>query len=166
MQGRTIKNIILAIYYYSSKKAGYGKTFKQISIMFKVPERAIKKAYTSIAHFLQDPFEKENESNNIPINLIRDFIGEDKSKYEIKMVAFKILENIYNKGFLEGKSPKTLAGLSLFLSYKLFNDNLYDRKEFHKEFCTETTLMKAYNEIKCNLQMIIPENYYDKLYLL
>ena len=166
MQGRSIENTILAIYYYSSKKAGYDKTFKQISIMFKVPERAIKKAYTSIVHFLQDPLEKENESNNIPINLIRDFIGEDKSKYEIKMVAFKILENIYNKGFLEGKSPKTLAGLSLFLSYKLFNDNLYDRKEFHKEFCIETTLMKAYNEIKCNLQMIIPENYYDKLHLL
>jgi transcription initiation factor TFIIB len=166
MQGRAIKNIILAIYYYSSKKAGYDKTFKQIANMFNVPERAIKKAYTSIVPFLQDPLEKENGSNNIPINLIRDFIGEDKSKYEIKMVASKILENIYNKGFLEGKSPKTLVGLSLFLSYKLFNDNLYDRKEFHKEFCTETTLMKAYNEIKCNLQMIIPENYYDKLYLL
>jgi transcription initiation factor TFIIIB Brf1 subunit/transcription initiation factor TFIIB len=166
MQGRSLKNIILAIYYYSSKKTGYDKTFKQISIMFNVPERAIKKAYTSIAGFLDDPLEKENESNNIPINLIRDFIGEDKSKYEIKMTAFKILENIYNKGFLEGKSPKTLAGLSLFLSYKLFNDNLYDKKEFHKEFCTEATLMKAYDEIKCNIKMIIPENYYDKLHLL
>ena len=82
------------------------------------------------------------------------------------MTAIKILENIYNKGFLEGKSPKTLAGLSLFLSYKLFNDNLYDKKEFHKEFCTMTTLMKAYDEIKFNLKMIIPENYYDKLHLL
>ena len=100
MQGRTLKNIILAIYYYSSKKTGYDKTFKQISIMFNVPERAIKKAYTSIVPFLQDPLEKENGSNNIPINLIRDFIGEDKSKYEIKMVASKILENIYNKGVL------------------------------------------------------------------
>ena len=166
MQGRNLKNIILAIYYYSSKKAGYVKTFKQISIMFNVPERALKKAYTSIVGFLDDPFEKENESNNIPINLIRDFIGEDESKYEIKMIAINILENIYNKGFLEGKSPKTLAWLSLFLSYKLFNDNLYDKKEFHKEFCTMTTLMKAYDEIKGNLKMIIPENYYDKLHLL
>jgi transcription initiation factor TFIIB len=161
-----IKNIILALYYYSSKKAGFDKTFKQIAIMFNVHERAIKKAYTSIVGFLNDPIEKENESNNIPTNLIREFIGEDESKYEIKMVAFKILENIYNKSFLEGKSPKTLAGLSLFLSYKLFNDNLYDKKEFHKEFCTEATLMKSYNEIKCNLKMIIPENYYDKLHLL
>jgi transcription initiation factor TFIIB len=166
MQGRSLKNIILAIYYYSSKKVGYDKTFKQISIMFNVPERAIKKAYTSIAGFLDDPFEKENESNNIPINLIRDFIGDDESKYEMKKTAFKILENIYNKSFLEGKNPKTLAGLSLFLSYKLFNDNLYDKKEFHKEFCTEATLMKAYDEIKCNIKMIIPENYYDKLHLL
>ena len=166
MQGRSIKNIILALYYHSSKKAGFDKTFKQISIMFNVPERALKKAYTSIIGFLNDPLEKENESNNIPINLIREFIGEDKNKYEIKMVAFKILENIYNKGFLEGKSPKTLAGLSLFLSYKLFNDNLYDKKEFHKEFCTEATLMNSYNEIKCNLKMIIPEKYYDKLHLL
>ena len=166
IQGKKLKNIILAIYYYSSKKAGFDKTFKQISLMFNVPERAILKAYTSIIGFLDDPLENENESNNIPINLIRDFIGDDESKYEMKKTAFKILENIYNKGFLEGKNPKTLAGLSLFLSYKLFNDNLYDRKEFHKEFCTETTLMKAYNEIKCNLQMIIPENYYDKLYLL
>ena len=37
MQGRAIKNIILAIYYYSSKKAGYDKTFKQIANMFNVP---------------------------------------------------------------------------------------------------------------------------------
>ena len=166
MQGRSLINIILAIYYYSSKKAGFDKTFKQISLMFNVPERAIHKAYTSIVGFLDDPLEKENESNNIPINLIRDFIGDDESKYEMKKTAFKILENIYNKSFLEGKNPKTLAGLSLFLSYKLFNDNLYDKKEFHKEFCTKATLMKAYDEIKCNIKMIIPENYYDKLHLL
>jgi len=166
MGGRNLKNIILAIYYYSSKKAGYCKTFKKISIMFNISERALKKAYISIASFLDDPLEKENESNNIPRNLISDFIGEDKSKYEMKMAAFKILENIYNKGFLEGKSPKTLVGLSLFLSYKLFNDNLYDKEEFHKEFCSEATLMKAYNKIKCDLKMIIPENYYDKLHLL
>ena len=166
IQGKKLKNIILAIYYYSSKKAGFDKTFKQISLMFNVPERAIHKAYTSIIGFLDDPLENENESNNIPINLIRDFIGDDESKYEMKKTAFKILENIYNKSFLEGKSPKTLAGLSLFLSYKLFNDNLYDKKEFHKEFCTKATLMKAYDEIKCNIKMIIPENYYDKLHLL
>jgi len=166
MGGRNLKNIILSIYYYSSKKAGYCKTFKKISIMFNISERALKKAYISIASFLDDPLEKENESNNIPRNLISDFIGEDKSKYEMKMAAFKILENIYNKGFLEGKSPKTLVGLSLFLSYKLFNDNLYDKEEFHKEFCSEATLMKAYNKIKCDLKMIIPENYYDKLHLL
>jgi len=165
MQGRSIINIILAIYYHVSKKAGYGKTFKQISLMFNIPERAIKKAYTSIARFLNDPLEKENESNDMPINLIRDFIGEDRSKNDVKMLAFKILENIYNNGFLEGKNPKTLAGLSLFLSYKLFCDNLYDEKEFHKEFCTKTTLMKAYDEIKCNIKKIIPENYHDKLYL-
>ena len=124
MQGRKIEIIILAIYYHVSKKAGYGKTFKQISLMFNVPERAIKKAYISIVRFLYDPLgnENENESNEINKNLIREFLGEDKSKYELKMCAYKILENIYNNSILEGKSPKTLAGLSLFLSYKLFND--------------------------------------------
>lgn len=168
MQGRKIEIIILAIYYHVSKKAGYGKTFKQISLMFNVPERAIKKAYISIVRFLYDPLgnENENESNEINKNLIREFLGEDKSKYELKMCAYKILENIYNNSILEGKSPKTLAGLSLFLSYKLFNDNLYDRKEFHKEFCSESTLMRAYDEVKSNFKMIIPENYHDKLYLL
>ena len=166
MQGRKMEQIILAIYYHASKKAGYGKTFKQISLMFNVPERKIKKAYTSIVGFLHDPLENENESNGININLIREFIGEDKSKYKLKICSIKILENIYNNGILEGKSPKTLAGLSLFLSYKLFNDNLYDRKEFHKEFCTEATLMRAYDEVKSYFKMIIPENYHEKLYLL
>jgi len=164
IQGRNLKKI-LAIYYYSGKKDGYDKTFKKISIMFNITERSLKKAYTSIADFLDYPLEKEKESNNIPLNLIRDLIGEDESKYEMKM-ASKILENIYNKSFLDGKSPKTLAGLSLFLSYKLSNYNLYDKEEFHKEFCSEATLMKAYDKIKCDLKMIIPENYYDKLHLL
>lgn len=166
MQGRNINNIILGIFYYACKKAGYVKTFKQISLMFNIPERSIKKAYSSIQYYLVESPQKEEEIINIELTLIRDFIGEDVNKNELKILAFEIVKNINSINLLEGKSPKTIAGISLFLAYKLLNESCYNKNEFYIHFCSDNTLIRICDEIKNKISLIVPKEFSDKLHLL
>ncbi len=131
MQGRKINNIIIAIYYYVIKISEIGKTFKQISEMFNVREREIKKAFTSIQSVLVNSSEEfGNELNNMT-NYINNFFEKNENENninkselnEVKSLSLEILESIYKSNILEGKRLTTITGLSLFLSYKLLNKN-------------------------------------------
>ena len=95
---------------------------------------------------------------------IRTFVGGNEDKYILRELTFKIVENINNTSLLEGKNPKTIVGLSLLLSYKLLNDNLFDEKEFYSMFSNKTTLNKSYDIIKDSLNLIIPERYNKELF--
>ena len=174
MQGRKINNIIIAIYYYVIKISEIGKTFKQISEMFNVREREIKKAFTSIQSVLVNSSEEfGNELNNMT-NYINNFFEKNENENninkselnEVKSLSLEILESIYKSNILEGKRLTTITGLSLFLSYKLLNKNSYDEKNFYKYFCSKYTLMMAYEEIKNYIFLIVHNKYSDKLYLI
>ena len=165
MQGRNINHIILGIFYYVCRKEKCAKTIKEIALMFNVTERVIKKAFNNIKSDIVEPKTNEDEINEIEKNYIRTFIGGNIGKYDLKMLSFEIVENINKNNLLEGKSPKTIAGLALFLSYKLLSDNLDDKMEFYSMFCNKNTLKKSYDEIKTFLNIIIPQKYTDKIYL-
>ena len=165
MQGRNINHIILGIFYYVCRKEKCAKTIKEIALMFNVTERVIKKAFNNIKSDIVEPKINDDEINEIEKNYIRTFIGGNIGKYDLKMLSFEIVENINKNNLLEGKSPKTIAGLALFLSYKLLSDNLDDKMEFYSMFCNRNTLKKSYDEIKTFLNIIIPQKYADKIYL-
>ena len=157
MQGRKSVNIILGIFYYVCRKAQVAKTIKQIALMFNVEEREIKKGFNKIKSIIVEPIDKE-EMKKIVENHITTYLN-GKNKTEIKMLSFQINENIIEKGLLEGKSPRTLAGMSLFLSYKLSNDNFNDEIEFFSFFSNQATLKKSFDEIKNSLKLILPEKF-------
>ena len=165
MQGRKINHIILGIFYYVCRKEKCAKTIKEIALMFNVTERVIKKAFNNIKSDIVEPKTNDDEINETEKNYIRTFIGGNIGKYDLKMLSFEIVENINKNNLLEGKSPKTIAGLALFLSYKLLSDNLDDKMEFYSKFCNRNTLKKSYDEIKTFLNIIIPQKYADKIYL-
>ena len=163
MRGRNIIHIIIVIYYYVCKKEGSAKTFKQVVELFhsldpNFNERIIKKAFNSIKFEMVEPSD-ENENIDSQQHLILTFVGGSEEKYELRKLAFKIVENFNNSNLLEGKNPKTIAGLSLLLSYKLLNDNLFDKNEFYSMFSNKTTLKKSYDIIKDSLNLIIPDEY-------
>ena len=162
MQGRKIKDIIIGIYYYLCRKNNLAKTIKEISNMFNITERSIKKAFNSIKSDIVEP-KDENELNNIEKNYIQTFLEGFTIRYNLKILTYEIIDNFNNCGILEGKSPKTIAGISLILSCKLMNDKLYDNKDFYNMFSSKNTLKKAYNEIKDHLNLIIPHKYADNL---
>ena len=165
MQGRNFNHIILGIFYYVCRKEKCAKTIKEIALMFNVTERVIKKAFNNIKSDIVEPKINDDETNETEKNYIRTFIGGNIGKYDLKMLSFEIVENINKNNLLEGKSPKTIAGLALFLSYKLLSDNLDDKMEFYSMFCNKNTLKRSYDEIKPFLNIIIPQKYTDKIYL-
>ena len=165
MQGININHIILGIFYYICRKEKCAKTIKEIALMFNVTERVIKKAFNNIKSDIVEPKATDDEIKEAEKNYIRTFIGGNIGKYDLKMLSFEIVENINKNNLLEEKSPKTIAGLALFLSYKLFSDNLDDKMEFYSKFCNRNTLKKSYDEIKTFLNIIIPQKYADKIYL-
>ena len=165
MQGRNINHVILGIFYYVCRKGECAKTIKEIALMFNVTERVIKKAFNNIKSDIVEPKATDDEIKEAEKNYIRTFIGGNIGKYDLKMLSFEIVENINKNNLLEGKSPKTIAGLALFLSYKLFSDNLDDKMEFYSMFCNKNTIKKSYDEIKTFLNIIIPQKYADKIYL-
>lgn len=163
MQGRNINHIILGIYYYVCRRLKCAKTIKEIALMFNVSERVIKKAFNSVKSDIVEPEINEDNINDVEKNYITTFIGGNIGKYEHKKLAFKIVENINKNNLLGGKNPKTVAGLALFLSYKLLNDNLDDKKEFHSMFCNKNTLKNAFEEVKPFLKIIVPQEYIDRV---
>ena len=130
MQGRNLRHIIIALYYYACRKSNMAKGLKEVSKMFpSVTERQIKKAFNSIKSHIVE-YDDEDELIQIEKNFIQSYIGGNIQKYDIKMTSYKILENINKNSIFEGKNPNTIAGLSLLLSYKLFNDNSDNLEDF------------------------------------
>ena len=116
MQGRNLRHIIIALYYYACRKSNMAKGLKEVSKMFpSVTERQIKKAFNSIKSHIVE-YDDEDELIQIEKNFIQSYIGGNIQKYDIKITSYKILENINKNSIFEGKNPNTIAGLSLLLS--------------------------------------------------
>ena len=92
---------------------------------------------------------------------IQTFLGGNINNYDVKMLSLEIIKNTIKYELLEGKSPKTIAGLALIIAYTLYNDNSYDKNELYKFFSNKNTLTKSYKVIKDNLNLIVPQKYKD-----
>ena len=163
MQGRNLNHIIIALYYYASRIDGQAINFKEVAKRFSsVTERQIRKAFNSIKCYVADD-DNEDELTKVEKNYIQLYIGGNQEKYKAKMLAYEIIDNINRNSLLEGKSPNTIAGLSLLLSYRLLNDNSDNSNEFFETFSNKATLSKAFEEIKWSLNKIIPQEYNEQI---
>ena len=168
MQGNKINNIILGIYYYECIKDNCFISFKDIALMFNkilpdITDKIIEKTFNSIKEFILEPSLNDDEINGIEKKLIQDYFGENdnenNNQTKIKMLAIRIVENINGNYLLQGKNPKTVAGLALDLSYKLLNNNIDDKKKFYSMFCVKNTIKNTYEEIRPFLNKIVPPDY-------
>ena len=163
MQGRNINHIIIALYYYACRKENMAKSFKDVVKMFpSITERQLKKSFNWVKREIVD-YEDENELIKIEKNYVYLYIGDGMEKSDLRRLSYKIIENINKSAVLEGKSPNTIAGLSLILSYKLLNDNSDDFKDFFSTFSTKNTLIKSFEEINNQLEKVIPNEYLNKI---
>lgn len=161
MQGRNIKHIIIGIYYYVCRKSNMAKTIKEISDMFNVSERIIKRAFNSIKKDIVEPSVDENEMLNIENNFIRTFLNANYPNSKINELASELLGNINKTSILEGKNPKTISGIALYIAFKLMDAKI-DESPFYQKFSNKNTLRRSYEEIKNYLGQIIPMNFMEK----
>lgn len=162
VRGRNMRQIIIGIYYYVLRKNNQAKTIKEISSEFNVKERIVKKAINGIKFDIIEPMD-ENKIIDMENNYVDSFIGGGINTYNLKLLSHDIIGNFNKNDILEGKSPKTVAGLSLILASKLLNDNLFDNEDFFSNFSSKNTLEKSFEEIKSCLKLIIPQKYADKI---
>ena len=163
MQGRNLNHIIIALYYYACRKENMAKSFKDVVKMFPfITERQLKRSFKWIEGEIVE-YEGEDELIKIEKNFVYLYLGPDIEKNHLRELSYKIIENINKSAVLEGKSPNTIAGLSLILSYKLLNDNSDDFKDFFSTFSSKCTLIKSFEEIKNQLEKVIPNEYFDKI---
>ena len=163
MQGRNFNHIIIALYYYAKKVEDEAITFRDITKIFpSIKEREITKACNYIKECIPDNTSEE-ELIKFEQNFIHLYIGKNQEKYDAKMLAYEIIKKINKNSLLEGKNPKTVAGLSLLLSFKLLNENIDNREKFFSTFSNKATLSKTFKEIKNSLEKIIPEKYSDQI---
>ena len=161
MQGRNLNHIIVALYYYALRIEQIPQSYKEVAKTFTfINERQIKKAFTSIEREIGE-CETQEDIIKKEKNYIHLYIGRNKEK--VKSLAYQIIENINKNAILEGKSPNTVAGLSLQLSYKLLSDNSDNSKDFFSTFSVKNTLNKAFIEAKPILDKIIPSTFSNKI---
>ena len=173
---KNLEYIVKGLYYYVCIKKQIGKTYTEIAMEFlseedkknkkKIinEEHKIKKGFNDISREIENFGEEDNDYHTMR-NYINTYLGNDKSKKEIKGHCQKIFSNIDEKGFLGDKQLKTKVGLSLLLSFKLSKQNI-DKKTFYVKFSSKYILKNAFKEIKDNLKEIIPDELSDKLNLL
>ena len=163
IQRKNLNHIIIALYYYVCLREKMAKSFKDVAKMFPpITERQIKKAFNFIKSdigYVQD----KNEFIDIEKNCIMIYMGEKFYKYEAKILSYKILENINNNGLLKRKTPNTVAGLALMLSYKLLNYEPDNNEDFFRTFSTKGVIIKAFKDIKNQLDKVIPSEFNDKI---
>ena len=163
LNGRNINHVILALYYYVLRKEKIARSFRDVAEMFpSVTEKQIRKTFNGIKEVVVD-YVKEDELISMEQNYIKLYTERDASKSEAKELSSIIIKNINNNAVLEGKSPTTVAGLSLLLSYKLRNENYDDFKTFFTNFASKISLKRAFEQIKNELDKVIPSDYLKKI---
>ena len=162
MKGRNLKTMICAMYFIASRKSNLSKSFKEISKMFGVEEKRIKKAYNYIKTVVVNSLSPE-ELNSTTTNYIRSFCEANNENNNFINLASDISKNINDSCILEGRNTRTIAGISLLIASKLIIPEKINKKMICNEFATENTMDNVFEKIRGFLDKIIPEEYQSNI---
>ena len=151
--------MICAMYFIASRKANLSKSFKEISKVFNIEEKRIKKAYNYIKTVVVNSLSPEQLNDTIN-NYIRSFV---KKMDTFIQLASDIAKNINESGLLEGRNTRTITGISLLLASKLVKTAKLNKKIICDEFATENTMDTVFEKIKIALDKIIPAEYNSQI---
>ena len=77
------------------------------------------------------------------MNYIRTFIDDNQLNSTLKELSYNIAKKINEGSFLDGKCPKTVAGLALILSCKIINESIDNKNEFYKKLTNKNSLKQS-----------------------
>ena len=150
------------MFFIASRKSNLSKSFKEISKMFGVEEKRIKKAYNYIKTVVVNSLSPE-ELNSTTTNYIRSFCEANNENNNFINLASDISKNINDSCILEGRNTRTIAGISLLIASKLIIPEKINKKMICNEFATENTMDNVFEKIRGFLDKIIPEEYQSNI---
>ena len=162
MKGRNLKTMICAMYFIASRKKGLSKSFKEISKMFGIEEKRIKKAYNYIKTVVVNSLTPEQLFETIK-NYIVSFCEENREDYVFKQLASDIAEKINDSCILEGRNTKTITGIALLIAFKLVKTQNINKRMICENFATENTMDIVFEKLKPSLDRIIPKEYQNQI---
>ena len=163
MKGRNLKTMICAMYFIASRKSGLSKSFKEISNMFGIEEKRIKKAYNYIKTVVVNSLTPEQLNETIN-SYITSFCEENREKYPYRALASSIAQKINETSLLEGRNTKTITGISLLIASKLIPTENVNRRIICDKFASDNTMDTVFEKkLKGSLDKILPEEYHDKI---
>ncbi len=167
MKGRNLNCLIGALYFIASKKSNVDVTFDEVSSTLHLDISRLKKAHNFITKHIGSESSPEQLKSTIK-NFIFQFANENHTLFDsdnkksAKFLALTISENIVGSYLLEGRNPKTLAGLSLLIANEILkgkSNNNITAKSLSKKFVTKGTFLTVFEKIKPSLDYIIPDEY-------
>ena len=162
MKGRNLKTMICAMYFIASRKKGLSKSFKEISKMFGIEEKRIKKAYNYIKTVVVNSLTPEQLYETIK-NYIVSFCEENREEYQYRQLASDIAEKINDSCILEGRNTKTITGIALLIAFKLVKTQNINKRMICENFATENTMDIVFEKLKPYLDKIIPKEYQNQI---
>ena len=162
MKGRNLKTMICAMYFIASRKKGSSKSFIEISKMFGIEEKRIKKAYNYIKTVVVNSLTPEQLYETIK-NYIVSFCEENREEYQYRQLASDIAEKINDSCILEGRNTKTITGIALLIAFKLVKTQNINKRMICENFATENTMDIVFEKLKPYLDKIIPKEYQNQI---
>ena len=164
IKGHNIKYLIAAMYFRACRDNNIAKSFKDIAEILGLEERKIKKSYNFIRKVITS-----NVSPEIlvqaAINYIKTFCEECTLDKKFEKLACDIATNINNSNLLEGRSTQTIAGFSVFIANKIIPSSKISIEKISKKFARQMTLEHVYRKVKDQINIFIPEEYHNKLFI-
>ena len=162
MKRRNLKTMIYAMHFIASRKKGLSKSFTEISKVFGIEEKRIKKAYNYIKKIVVKSLSAEQLNETIK-NYIDSFCEKNREDYQYKQLSSDIAEKINDSCLLEGRNTKTITGISLLIAFKLVKTQNVNKKMICDNFAKENTMNIVFEKIKDFLVRIIPEKYHNQI---
>ena len=141
-KGRSIESVVAAVIYIACRMCSVPLKSHDIEGASGVASEDIKRAYNAVKGYV-DPIPSLESSRYCSI-----FCAKLGVSQKLSSTAFKIAEDIKEKRYLDGKNPRTVASVAMYIAIILLNEeNCTIKMVADMAKISESTIKKSYNEI-------------------
>ncbi|KAI5184331.1 transcription initiation factor TFIIB [Nematocida homosporus] len=157
LKGKNLEGVAAACIYIACRKAGFVRTFKEVSVLTAVPKKEIGRCYKAIFPHIEKMAVVSTE------DIVARFCSDLTLSIEIQKVALAISKRAQVLGCIAGKSPDSIAAAIIYLITYLFPT----QKKIQKDIqivtnVTDVTIKNTYKELLPYRYELVPEGLVPK----
>lgn len=152
LKGKNLEGVAGACIYIACRKAGFVRTFKEVSILTAVPKKEIGRCYKAIFPYIDKMAVVSTE------DIVVRFCSDLMLSIEIQKVALIISQRAQALGCIAGKSPDSIAAAIIYFITYLFPS----QKKVQKDIpivtnVTDVTIKNTYKELLPYRYELVPD---------